>query len=309
MYHYWNNTEEDYEKASEYFQQSIDVDPAYALAHMGLADYYNGSVIDGFMSPQEGWPKSVAALRKVLQIDPKLSLAHRGMGWYQFTFNWDWAAAEREFKTALNLDPKEPRLYRGYSWLLLATNRINEAIKQMKIANELDPLSRVFSVNYGQFLMTAGRYDEAIEQLNKTIRSDPKYAVSRFSIAQVYEQKKMYKEAIAEMREGYVLQGNDDAANLFTDVEDEVGYKEAREIIARANLEGLNEMVKEKYVSPIEFARLHAQLNEKDEAFQWLEKAFNERSAQLVYLKVLKDWDNLRSDPRFAELVKRIGLP
>jgi hypothetical protein len=119
----------------------------------------------------------------------------------------------------------------------------------------------------------------------------------------------MYQEAIAETREGYLLQGNDGAAGIFADAKDAAGYQEAKDVIARSTLEGLNELARDEYVSPIEFARFHAQLNEKDEAFRWLEKAFQERSTQIVFLKVVKDWDNLRSDPRFADLVKRIGLP
>jgi hypothetical protein len=119
----------------------------------------------------------------------------------------------------------------------------------------------------------------------------------------------MIREAIAETMEAYDLQGNQDAADLFREAKDAAGYQEARSIIARSALESLTELAKQKYVSPMDFARLHARLNEKDQAFEWLEKAFKERSSQLIYIRVMDDFKNLRSDPRFNDLVKRIGLP
>src|SRR5262249_15729771 len=124
-----------------------------------------------------------------------------------------------------------------------------------------------------------------------------------------YENKGMFPEAIAETIEGYHLQGSEDAADLFREAKDAAGYHEAKDIIARSDLELLTELTKQKYVSPVDFPRRHARLNEKDEAFEWLEKAFKERSSQLIYIRVLDDFKNMRSDPRFNDLVKRIGLP
>lgn len=309
MYHWWKNTEEDYEKSREYFQQAIDVDPAYALAYEGLANYYSGAAFEGYLTPEDAYKKMYAAVSKAIQIDPNLSLAHNRMAMYQLHVNWNWAESEREIKIALNLDPREPRNPRMYSFLLLATNRINEAIEQMKIVHELDPLSRVFSVNYGQYLMAGGRYDDAINQLQDTIRMDPNYAEAHQSLAQVYENKNMYKEAATEMEKTYQLNGDQEAADIFSDAKDAESYKDAQEIITRGQLEGMKQLAQQKYVSPLEFARLYAKLNEKDEAFSWLEKAYKERSPQIVFVKALDDFRNIRSDPRFIAIARRIGLP
>jgi TolB-like protein/Tfp pilus assembly protein PilF len=309
VYYYWKSTEEDYEKAHAYFQQAIDIDPAYALAYLGLGTYYGGLTFDGYMIPQEGYPKALAALSKALQIEPNLALAHNHLGQYHLFFKWDWVAAERELKIALNLDPHDPRNHRGYTFVLLATNRINEAVEQMRIVHEMDPLSRVFSVNYGQYLMTAGRYDESIKQLQETIQMDPKYSYAHASLAQVYQHKKMYQEAASEMQKAFQFQGDQDAVDIFSDAKDAESYKKSQDIITRSELEDLNELAQQKYVSPFDFARRYAKLNEKDEAFNWLEKCYKERSPHILFIKVLDDFQNIRSDPRFADLVRRIGLP
>jgi tetratricopeptide (TPR) repeat protein len=173
----------------------------------------------------------------------------------------------------------------------------------------VDPLSRVASVNYGQVLAGAGRYDEAIEQLKRTIRLDPNFDAPHFSLAQIYENKGMIREAINETIEAYHLQGNEDAADLFREAKDPKSYQAAKDTIARYALESFKELAKHKYISALEFARRHAKMNEKEEAFEWLEKAYKERSSQLIFIRVLDDFKNLRSDPRFDDLVKRIGLP
>jgi eukaryotic-like serine/threonine-protein kinase len=309
VFYYWKNTEEDYEKAREYFEQAIDIDPAYSLAYLGLGTYYSGMAFDGYMNPQEAYPRSLAALSKALQIDPNLALAHNHLGQYHLFFEWNWVAAERENKIALDLDPHDPRNHRGYSFLLLATNRIKEAVEQMKIVHELDPLSRVFSVNYGQYLMTAGRYDEAIKQLQETIEMEPKYFVAHESLAQAYEHKKMYKEAASEMQKAYLLGGDQDAADIYSEAKDAESYEKSQEIITRGEIASLKELAQQKYVSPLEFARRYAKVNEKDEAFDWLEKSYKERSPYIVFIKVLDDFQNIRSDSRFTDLVRRIGLP
>ncbi|HSE42446.1 MAG TPA: tetratricopeptide repeat protein [Acidobacteriota bacterium] len=164
-------------------------------------------------------------------------------------------------------------------------------------------------MNYAEMLRAAGKDQEAIEQLKKTIRLDPAYDAPHFALAQIYENKSLIREAIAETIQAYKLQGDEDAADLLSEAKDAAGYQEAKTTIARYTLESLSELAKQKYIPPIEFARLHAKLDEKDEAFRWLEKGFKERSSQLIYIRVIDDFKNLRSDPRFNDLVKRIGLP
>ena len=309
LYHTWKNTEEDYEKARVFFQQAIDWDPRFALAYAELGACYEALVFEGYWSPGEGRPKIAAAYNKALEIDNNLGLAHAGLAQLKLTQEWDRPAAEREIKMALRLEPGSPRVHWAYWHYLLSMGRIGEAIQQSKQLEAIDPLSRVFSVNAGQVLMLAGRYEEAIQTIQKTINMHPDYGVAYLSLAQVYEAKGMHEAAINESEKAYTLWGDEEAAALFRNASGASDYGAAKREIARATLDQMKQLAQERYVSPIEFARLYAVLDEKDEAFAWLEKAYQERSPQILFLKVYKDWDNLRSDPRFVDLVKRIGLP
>jgi tetratricopeptide (TPR) repeat protein len=317
--YYWlKNTEEDYEKARQYFQKALDLDPTYAFAYHAIAQYYAALALEGIRPPDEAYPKAEAAFNTALHLDPELGDAYASLGRFEYIYKWNWEAAELNFKRAresqsFNLATKIDRSLDsgavGHAHCLLAVGRFDEATRLAKEASKADPLNRNIAVNYGQILSAAGKDREAIEQLKKTIRLDPQYAIPHFTLAQIYENKSMIREAIAEMIQAYHLQGSEDAADLFREAKDAAGYQEAKNTNARYELEYLAELAKQKYVSPFEFARLHAKLNEKDEAFEWLEKAFRERSAQLIFIRVMDDFKNLRSDPRFNDLVKRIGLP
>jgi eukaryotic-like serine/threonine-protein kinase len=301
MYYWWKSTEEDYERSREYFQQAIDLDPGYAQAYSGLGDYYQALAMEGYQAPREAWPKAQAARKKALEIDSSLSATHPGDAGYKFFYLWDWSGADQAYRQTHN--------YRVYSWLLLITGHYEEAVKEAKLAVERDPLNRATSVNVGQVLNWAGRYDEAIEYLQKTLEMDPNYDAALFSLADAYVRKGMYEDAISNTKRAYVLVGNDYAAELFSNATGKSGYDGAQKLLAKQNLEPLLELSKQKYVSPLEIAALYARLDQKDEAFQWLEKAYQDRSGLLVFLKMDPDWDPIRSDPRFADLVKRIGLP
>jgi serine/threonine-protein kinase len=307
QYHFWKNTEEDYEKAREYYQKALDLDPAYAMVLASLGRWYAAVGFEGIWPPAEAWPKAKAAASEALSIDGNLGTAYIVLGLYECMYKWNWQAGERNSKRARELDSLiEPESSAG---CLLAMGKYDEAVDRMKTASETFPLSRIYSVNYGQLLMSTGRNNEAIEQLKKTILLDPAYDVPHFALAQVYERKGMVQQAIDETVKAYRIQGSDDAADLFAGAKNGIEYQKAKNEIASSELESLSELAKDKYVSPIEFARLHARLDEKDKAFQWLEKAYNERSSQLIFIRVLDDFKNLRSDQRFDDLVKRIGLP
>ena len=308
MHHFWMDTEEDYEKAREYFQQAIDLDPAYALAYVGLGQYHEALAMTGYRPPKEAWPKAIAASRKALEIDNSVSvITFEGMARYKFFYLWDWSAAETDFKqlqySPISLGP------RHYSWLLLVMRRYDEAIEQAKKGSDFDPLNKAYSINIGQILTAAGRYDEAIQEINHTLELDPNYTTALFSLADVYEKKGMYEDVISISKRAYLILGDDQTTNLLTNAHGMTGYQQTLRTLAEQSLEQLLEQSKESYVSPLLIASLYSRLNQKDEAFRWLEKAYEERSPMLVFLKVNDDWKNLRSDPRFAELVKRIGLP
>jgi serine/threonine-protein kinase len=309
LHYWWKDEIEDYQKAKEYFQKALDLDPAYPLAHTGIGDLYMAMVQNGWISPKDGWPKAAAAYRKALDIDDAISEAHRGLGLYEFQYEWNWNEAEKEFQQALHLDPGSPRPHFSYSWYLLSLRKMDQAIQEMQLALELDPLSRNFSVQLGQFLALAGRYDEAIQQLKKTAEADPSYFVVYISLSDVYEKKKMYREAIEHSQKAYELMGDEIGAELYANAAGAEGYHKARKEIMEFDLKLLNEDAKSKYVSPVDLASIYAQLGDKDAAFEWLEKAYQDRSRQLSYLRVKNDWLNLRSDPRFIELINRIGIP
>jgi eukaryotic-like serine/threonine-protein kinase len=307
QYHFWKNTEEDYEKARQYYQKALDLDPTYAIVLASLGRWYAAVGFEGIWPPADSWPKAKAASSEALSIDGNLGTAYVVLGLYECMYKWNWEAGERNYERARELDPMiEPESSGG---CLLAMGKYDEAVERLKTASETFPLSRIYSANYGQLLMSTGRNNEAIQQLKKTILLDPAYDVPHFALAQIYERKGMLQQAIDETVKAYRIERDDDAADLFAAAKNATEYQKAKNEIARSALESLSELAKDKYVSPIEFARLYARLDEKDKAFQWLEKAYNERSSQLIFIRVLDDFKDLRSDPRFENLVKRIGLP
>jgi len=307
MHHWWMDTEEDYEKAREYFQQAIDLDPTYALAYVGLGQYYSALARTGYRPPKETWPKAEAAMLKAQKIDNSIPMTHQEVADYKFLYLWDWSSAEHEYK---QLEKFPSWATRGtYSMFLLTLGRNEEAITQARKTAELDPLNKAFSLNVAQILTAARSYDEAIEQVNHTLELDPNYTVALFQFADIYERKGMYDDAISISRRAYQILGDDQAVDLFANAHGLSGYHQASTTLAKESLAQLLERSKDSYVSPLLIASVYSQLNQKDEAFQWLEKAYEERSALLVLLKINEDWKNLRSDPRFADLVKRIGLP
>jgi serine/threonine protein kinase len=306
-YEWWKGTPESYEKSREYSEKAIAADASYAPAYRALAGYYAAMASDGYMPPNEAWPKAMAAIQQALKIDSSLVEAHVSLANYKFFYLWDRTGAEREYKEVLSSGV--PDGHRAYSWFLLALRRFDEALKEAKLATELDPLNKALSLHLGQTLGFAGRYDEAIQQLNNTLELAPNYTEALFSLADVYEAKGRYDEAISISRTAYEILGNKQAVDLFATAKGKAGYEQAERKIAEQNLPQLLGLSEESYVSPLDIASIYSLLNQKDEAFQWLEKAYNERSSRLVFLNVHRDWDNLRSDPRFAKLVKRIGLP
>jgi serine/threonine-protein kinase len=301
-------TEEGYEKARGYYQKAIDLDPGYARAYSGLGDTYFGIAADGYRPPQEAWPKAQVAYKQALKIDPAIPACGPALASIKFFYDWNWAEAEREFKRYLN-PTKSGTGHRFYSWFLVTMKRYEEAIEQARIAEKLNPYSKQISLTLGQVLTYASRYDEAIVQFRKILDLDPNYDAALFSLVDAYEQRGMWEEAISTTRRAYLIVGNDEAAELFETVQGKSGYEEAQQIIAQHNLEILLELSKTKYISPLEIAAIYSKLNQKDKAFEWLERAYQERSALLVFLNVKRDWDNLRSDPRFSEFVKRMRLP
>jgi Tfp pilus assembly protein PilF len=304
--YYWNKrTPDALQKAMESFQQAIEKDPGYALAYAGLADCYH--VPANPLPPRERMPLAKAAAVKALQLDDTLVEAHTTLARVLFVYDWDWPAAEKEFKRAIELNPRYAPAHQWYGGYLSSIGRFREADVEKKRALELEPLSLVINFEAGLAFYFSRSYDQAIDQLQKTLELDANFPPPHTFLAASYEQKGMFEEAFtAFQRAVTVTQGPPRTlamAGLAHSYAVSGRKTEARKILAE--LQSLSE---HKYVPATDTALIYAGLGEKDTSFVWLDKAYEEHSFTLSNLKVEPRFDSLRSDPRFADLLRRIGL-
>ncbi|MDQ3173897.1 MAG: tetratricopeptide repeat protein, partial [Acidobacteriota bacterium] len=304
--YFWNKrTEESLNQAIDYFNQAIDIDPNYALAYAGMAVSYDLLRAFGSLPPMEAMPKTKAAAIKALEIDDTLAEAHTALARIKLNYDWDSSGAERDFKRAIELNPNYPTGHHWYAWYLAAMERHTEAIAEMKRAQELDPLSLVINTDVGWIFYYARQYDQAIAELQKTLEMDPDFVRAHLRLGLSYLQKSMNKEAIE------TLQKATDISEGSTEIVAFLGYAYAisgNKSEAQKILNDLQEGSRRRYVSPYYIAVIYTGLGEKEQAFKWLEKAYEERSGRLVYLEVEPMFDSLRADPRFTDLLRRVGL-
>jgi TolB-like protein/Tfp pilus assembly protein PilF len=303
---YWAKFKaEDYQTALEFFQKAIDKDPTYAPAYAGLAHTYRALAFEGLIPAGEGLLRAESAARKAQSLDDTLAEVHFVVGMNRLA-RWDYATCLDELRKALASSPHDALIRRFYAQALSREGRWEEAIAEGKRAQELDPLSVETNRGLGSIFYWAGRNDEAIRQFRKTIELDRKDARLHDHLAEVYSRKGMYREAIAERQEYLSLSGDEEAAReLGRDFADS-GYHQALKALYRKTLAFMEEAAKYAYVSSIHFAVLHAQLGQNDKAFAWLEKALEERQPWLGQLQFDPQFEPLRSDPRFSDLVRRI---
>jgi eukaryotic-like serine/threonine-protein kinase len=306
--YWWNKrSEEAFNKGIEYFQQAIAKDPTYALAYSGLADCY--SLLTGyeFVAPKEAYPRAKEAALKAVELDDTLAEAHVSLGHIRAFYEWEWLGAEREFQRAIALNPDYAIAHLWYGFALARTGSSEEFIAEEKRALELDPLSLPISASLGVAFYCARQYDQAIEQERKTLDLDANFVMAQWFLGLAYVQKSMYKEGIAEFEKMLVTSpGSPMALSGLGYVYAVAGNRaEAQNV-----LDQLNEISKQKYVSAKRVARIHAGLGEKDKAFEWLEKGYEERSTGTGHASIKLDpaFDPLRSDPRFADLLRRMNL-
>ncbi|HSF24283.1 MAG TPA: protein kinase [Blastocatellia bacterium] len=304
-YHWNKRTEDGIRKSIEYFEQAIALDLKYALAYAGLADAHN--LMASYSTKPLATPflRAKATALKALSIDDGLAEAHVALAAVKLWREFDLAGGERGFRRAIELNPGYPTAHLWLSLYLAAIERMEEALSEIKLAHELDPLSRVINLNLARVFYFARQYDESIEQCRKTIEMYPDYLVAHRRLGIAYGEKGMFNEAEADFKKALSLFEND------TETMSAMGYVYAaagRIEDARKMLDRINAVAKESYVSPYSLARIHVGLGEIDEAFEWLEKAYQERHGILTYLKVEAAFDRLRPDPRFADLLRRIGL-
>jgi serine/threonine protein kinase/tetratricopeptide (TPR) repeat protein len=309
-YHANQATAAGLKKGIEYFQQAIEKDPGYALAYAGLADSY--SALGGgwqYLPPSDTLPNAKAAAMKALQLDDTLAEAHASLAYAAF-FDWDWPSAEREFKRAIELDPNSALSHNRYAVYLETRGRFNESVAEAQRAQELDPLSPEIVSGLGLVYLSTQRYDESIAQFQKALDLNPNAAVIRASLAWAYAMKRMYPQALAEFDKIADQDKSVAAENQF--VASGLGWVYAvsgRRADALQIAREFRDLSSHGYVDFYLLATIYAGLGEKDEAFRLLEKGYEQRSASMPYLTIDPFWYGMRSDPSYADLLRRMGLP
>ena len=305
--YFWNKrTPDGIKQAIEQFQQSIERDPSFALGYAGLADSYIALTFYNFAAPHETMPKAKESALKAMALDDTAAEPHASLGNILVNYDWNWAAAEKEFKRSIELKPDYATAHEWYAiHYLLNTGRLEEAVQEMKKALELEPASLIMNSFMGATLYYTGRYDEAMEQCRRTIEMDPNFAVPHWHLGLVYEQKKLFDAAIEEFKKATSLSGG---SPLMKAALGRAYAESQKKLEARQILGELNELSKQNYVSSYEVATIHVALGENEQAFQLLEKAYAEHSFHLIRLNMSPYLKPISSDRRFQDLAQRIGL-
>jgi len=304
---FWNKrTPDGIKQAIVQFQQSIERDPNFALGHAGLADSYIALTFYNFAAPHESMPKAKESAIKALALDNTVAEAHASLAHVLMNYDWNWSAAEKEFKRSIELKPDYATAHEWYAiHYLTATGRLKEAVQEMKKALELEPASLVMNTFMGATLCYAGRYDEAIDQCRRTVEMDPNFAVAHWHLGLAYEQKQVFDAAIEEFQKAISLSGG---SPLMKAALGHAYAKSQKKHEANKILGELDELSKQQYVSAYEVAAIYVALRNNEQAFQLLGKAYTEHSFHLVYLNVWPQFKSVSADPRFQDLVQRIGL-
>lgn len=300
--YFWNKRSgEGLLKATEYFNQAIELDPTYALAYSGLADSYILYSIYAGQDPRDFFPKAKAAALKALEIDDSLAEAHNSLAYVKTRFEWDWAGAEAEFRRALDLNPNYATAHHWYGEMLMLTGRTEEAVAEIERALELDPLSVIINSDLAWALYYARDYGRAIKQARKTLEMNPDFVTAHLALGISYEQKGKYEEALAAFK--------------YKNMERMYPFRIAH-ILTMAGRKDEAAAITDKYVEAAQknplyshtVATLYAGFEDKDQAIYWLEKAYHLRQDQMLYIKIDPYFDPIRSDPRFQDILRRMGL-
>ena len=289
----------------EYYRKAIEIDAEYALAYQGQALAYRTAPAYGALTPHEAYPKVKETALKALELDPSLSSAHVALAATRATFDWDFTGAEQEYKRAIQLAPNGSEAHYGYGNFLVAMGRTEEALVEFRNALQGDPLSLNVLTNIGWALYIAGRYNEAESQIRMVIERDPTFARAYLTLGEALEEQGKFNESIQAYSNFRALSQDQLAEMALGHVYAASGRRnEALKVAAE-----LEEKVRQKHVSPFFPAIVYAGLKENDKAFYWLERAFQERSNWLVLIKVGRRSRNLEGDPRYDDLLRRIGFP
>jgi tetratricopeptide (TPR) repeat protein len=302
---YWNKrTPTDFQKAIKFFEEAIEQDPNYALAYSGLADSYALFAAYTNEQAQVVMPKAKAAALKALQLDDRLAEAHASVGQVAAYYDYDFATAEREYRRALELSPNYASAHQWLAEHLSALKRFDEALAEIKRALELDPLSLIMNRIYADIFLDARRFDEAIKQYQKTIELEPNFPTTHFFLGRAYEAKGMYDQAVSAYNKSATLSGfPPDELATMNDAYAKSGWKGYVQAV-------LDHSRRERTKTPpFVTAGYHLRLGQKEEAIALLQKAYEQRDFRMTMLSVDFGFDSIRSDPRFVELVRKVGLP
>lgn len=289
-------------KAIQYFQQAIDKDAGYAAAYAGMADAYSYLGALEFMPPREAFAKSLAAATKAVELDDTLAEAHASLGLIGF-FNWEWRSAEEELRRAVELNPNLGFAHQYYGEYLMALGRFAESETQFKLAQELDPLSFHISSNLADLYYWMRNYDLAIESYHKILEINPNYSHAVNQMAFAYEMKQDFDKAAAAWEKYLTLEGRTESSRAVARAYASFGYKGVLKVLIDLQKNPSDE---EMYI-PVIVAQEYALLGDRENAIRWLQKGYDDRS--LPFVKVEPEFDSIRSDPRFADLLRRMGLP
>ena len=303
--YFWNKrTPEGFQRAIDYFQQAIAKDPNYARAYAGLADSY--ALMGGYSNaPQtEFMPKARAAASRAVELDDNLPEAHTAWALIVQNYDWDWRTAEKEYRRAIELNPNYATAHHWYAEHLMWLGRFDEALQESERARQLDPLSLIIASDNGAILYYSRQYDRAIQQFRAVREMDPNFSRAGM-IRHVYAQKGMFSYALAEIEKGRRVNGD---RPWFWSESAYVYGRTGQQAQARLALEKLKALNREHPIDPVMFVESYIGMNNKDQAFIWLERAYAQHSNSMITLKVDPIYDPLRSDPRFQDLMRRVGL-
>jgi TolB-like protein/Tfp pilus assembly protein PilF len=304
--YFWNKRDRaDVLRGLQYFQQAVDLDPTYALAHSGVADSYITLGTFNWLPPQESFPKAKAAALKALEIDDNLAEAHTSLAEVK-NLEWDWNGAEVEYRRALVLNPSYAIARLWHSVLLSYAGQHEAAISEAKRAQELDPLSSIIGTNLGQVFYNSRQYEKAREAVQKTLEVSPDFLLARFILGLIYLQENKLEEGVTELQAAMALFPEDDQIKAT------LGYayaRSGRRGDAQQILAELKGQSRKRYVSPYLIASIYVGLGEKSATLDWLEEAYRQRDIDLPFIRVNPAFDPLRAEPRFASLVRKINHP
>ncbi len=304
QFHWYKLSREHLDNAERYFQLALEKDPNYALAYSGLADVWMSRGDTGFMSRRETVDKANAAARKALELDDNVADAHITLGNMKAAFDWKWVAAEREFQRALQLNPNNANAHFMYADFLISQKRVQEWQREIDRALELDPMNFFTLCFYGWHLTYVGRYDEAIQTMQKAAASQD-FSSVHMGLWCAYHKKQMNAEAVQEAKRFFSTLHDTEAVDILEKGYSAGGYRMAVKCAADV----LAARSSRAHVSSVRIARLYAHAGENGQALDWLEKAYSGKESPLVHLAVARDWDDLRADPRFQDLLLRLNLP